>query len=128
MDIWDTRSATVGYTNGMMLRYALHNYSPCEGFRLILNGTGGRIELDVMEHSYISGADGKLSVQQGVSGVEIRLQKLFEARRIIMDWDNTKDWFLGVDERRLIRALDFIHGAISRLNMWPRVRPDGTRY
>jgi predicted dehydrogenase len=83
MDIWDTRSATVGYTNGMMLSYALHNYSPCEGFRLILNGTGGRIELDVMEHSYISGADGKLSVQKGVSGVEIRLQKLFEARRVV---------------------------------------------
>ncbi|HOX07599.1 MAG TPA: Gfo/Idh/MocA family oxidoreductase [Planctomycetota bacterium] len=100
MDVWDTRSATVGYTNGMMLSYSLHNYAPREGFRLILNGTGGRIELDVTEHSYISGADGKLSVQQGVKGVEIRMQKLFEEQRVV-PFESPKGGHGGGDSRLL---------------------------
>jgi hypothetical protein len=64
----------------MIMSYALHNYSPYEGFKVALVGTRGRIELDVIDNPYISGADGKLSVQRGVGGVKLRLFPLFQPR------------------------------------------------
>jgi predicted dehydrogenase len=78
IDIWDTRAATVGYSGGMIMSYSLNNYAPYEGYKLALVGTKGRLELFVGEHAYISGADGKLSVQAGVKGVSIRLYPLFK--------------------------------------------------
>jgi len=86
IDIWDTRAATVGYANGMMMSYALNNYAPYEGFKVALVGTQGRLELDVLEHAYVSGGEGRLSVQGGVKGTQIRLYPLFqEARNVAFE-------------------------------------------
>jgi predicted dehydrogenase len=81
IDIWDTRAATVTYDDGVLMSYSLHNYSPFEGYRLSINGTKGRLELNVSEHTYISGAGGKLSRQRGVDKVELRHYPLFKKGR-----------------------------------------------
>src|SRR5262245_39256498 len=49
IDIWDTMSVNVRYASGMLLTYSLIAYSPYEGWRATLNGTGGRIELEHVE-------------------------------------------------------------------------------
>lgn len=57
IDIWDTRAVTVGYKNGAMLSYSLNNYAPYEGYKVAFVGTKGRIELDDIERSYVSGGE-----------------------------------------------------------------------
>ncbi|WP_114856538.1 Gfo/Idh/MocA family oxidoreductase [Brachybacterium sp. YJGR34] len=49
VSIEDTLSMLVGYREGAALTYSLHAYAPWEGYRVALNGTRGRIELDVVE-------------------------------------------------------------------------------
>lgn len=39
----------VGYRGGSSLSYTLNAHSPWEGYRVAINGTEGRIELDVVE-------------------------------------------------------------------------------
>lgn len=45
IDIYDTMSVNVGYENEAMLTYSLVAYSPYEGWRAAINGSGGRMEL-----------------------------------------------------------------------------------
>ena len=45
IDIEDTMSLIVRYRNGILLTYSLIAYSPYEGWRATLTGTGGRMEL-----------------------------------------------------------------------------------
>lgn len=52
IDISDTMSLLVRYDNGTQLTYALHAYAPWEGYRVVFNGTGGRLELDVVERAW----------------------------------------------------------------------------
>ncbi|MGW0575365.1 Gfo/Idh/MocA family protein [Streptomyces sp. NPDC002920] len=51
--IEDTLGLTVGYRRGAVLTYSLNAYSPWEGYRVAINGTAGRIELDVVERSWV---------------------------------------------------------------------------
>lgn len=44
IDIEDTMSLLVRYTNNIIMNYSLTAHSPYEGFRLAINGTEGRIE------------------------------------------------------------------------------------
>lgn len=44
IDIYDSMSATVKYSGGTLLTYSLIAYSPYEGWRIVINGTGGRLE------------------------------------------------------------------------------------
>ncbi|HEX7350201.1 Gfo/Idh/MocA family oxidoreductase [Brachybacterium sp.] len=48
----DTLNVLVGYRGGAALTYSLHAYAPWEGYRVALNGTRGRIELDVCERPH----------------------------------------------------------------------------
>lgn len=49
----DTLSLVVGYGRGANMSYALTAFSPWEGYRVGINGTGGRIELEVIERSWV---------------------------------------------------------------------------
>jgi predicted dehydrogenase len=49
IDIEDTMSLTVRYRNGILMSYSLIAYSPYEGWRATLTGTGGRMELHRFE-------------------------------------------------------------------------------
>lgn len=45
IDIYDTMSAVVKYSNGVNMSYSLNAHEPIEGYRLAFNGTKGRLEV-----------------------------------------------------------------------------------
>ena len=55
IDIWDNMSLSVRYQGGAILNYMLHGYSPYEGYRIVFNGSKGRLEHAACESTYISG-------------------------------------------------------------------------
>ncbi|MCI2418772.1 Gfo/Idh/MocA family oxidoreductase [Saccharopolyspora sp. K220] len=58
--IEDNLSAMVGYGRGAVMSYSLNAHSPWEGYRVTINGTGGRAELDVVERAAVlPGPDGR---------------------------------------------------------------------
>ncbi|MDX3109007.1 Gfo/Idh/MocA family protein [Nonomuraea angiospora] len=55
--IEDNLNVVVGYRGGASMSYSLHAHCPWEGYRVAINGTAGRIELDVVERPHVSPAD-----------------------------------------------------------------------
>ncbi|HEY6738116.1 MAG TPA: Gfo/Idh/MocA family oxidoreductase, partial [Actinopolymorphaceae bacterium] len=55
ISIEDDMAVLVRYTSGASMTYHLTAYSPWEGYRVMFNGTRGRLELDCEERSYVSG-------------------------------------------------------------------------
>ncbi|WP_199199438.1 Gfo/Idh/MocA family protein [Amycolatopsis sp. CA-128772] len=55
--IEDELSVLVRHHGGAVLNYHLHAYSPREGYRVAFAGREGRLELDVRENEYASGAE-----------------------------------------------------------------------
>ncbi|MCG5219342.1 Gfo/Idh/MocA family oxidoreductase [Streptosporangium sp. KLBMP 9127] len=51
--IEDNLNVVVGYRRGASMSYTLHAHSPWEGYRVAINGTEGRIELDVVERAHV---------------------------------------------------------------------------
>jgi predicted dehydrogenase len=45
VDIYDTMSANIKYSNGVMMNYSLNASMPIEGYRLSFTGTKGRLEV-----------------------------------------------------------------------------------
>ncbi|KAM7215952.1 putative oxidoreductase [Rhypophila decipiens] len=77
ISIEDTMSLLVRYKSGAAMTYSLTAYAPWEGFRVSFNGTGGRLEVEIVENSYVNsggeqGEEGKLEKRK------IVLRKLFE--------------------------------------------------
>ncbi|WP_152352578.1 Gfo/Idh/MocA family protein [Brachybacterium subflavum] len=61
----DNLTAIVDFDSGLALTYALNAHSPWEGYRVAVNGTEGRVELEVVERTAVltssgarDGADG----------------------------------------------------------------------
>jgi len=52
--IEDDMSVLVTYASGATMTYHLTAYSPWEGYRLMVNGSKGRLELEVVENDYVS--------------------------------------------------------------------------
>lgn len=77
ISIEDTMNLLVRYRNGAVMTYSLTAYAPWEGFRVSFNGTGGRLELEVVENSYVnSGGD---QAQEGsIEKTTLLLRPLFE--------------------------------------------------
>ena len=55
ISIEDTMGVMVRYSTGTILTYSLNAYMPWEGYRIAFNGTKGRLQVNVVEASYISG-------------------------------------------------------------------------
>jgi len=51
--IEDNLSAVVDYDSGVSLSYSLNAHSPWEGYRVVVNGTEGRAELEVVERAAV---------------------------------------------------------------------------
>jgi predicted dehydrogenase len=64
INIEDTMSVIVRYKNKTQLTYSLNAHCPKEGYRVIFNGTKGRIELNVGENSYVSGSDDDINLPE----------------------------------------------------------------
>ncbi|MBX9602155.1 MAG: Gfo/Idh/MocA family oxidoreductase [Bryobacteraceae bacterium] len=45
IDIWDTMSALVRYSNGVTMNYSVNAFMPIEGYRVAFNGDRGRLEI-----------------------------------------------------------------------------------
>ena len=59
--IEDNLSVMVGYGRGAVLTYSLNAHSPWEGYRVTVNGTAGRAELEVVERAAVlPGPDGRV--------------------------------------------------------------------
>jgi len=59
ISIEDTMGVTVKYNSGAILTYSLNAYMPWEGFNIAINGSKGRIEVKVVEMSYINAGGDK---------------------------------------------------------------------
>ncbi|MGO2540455.1 MAG: Gfo/Idh/MocA family protein, partial [Specibacter sp.] len=60
--IEDNLALTVDYDGGPTLSYSLNAHSPWEGYRVSVNGTEGRAELDVVERAAVHGSGDKKNV------------------------------------------------------------------
>lgn len=54
INIEDTMGVLVRYQNKAILTYSLMAYQPWEGYRIAINGTKGRIEMNIVEQSYVN--------------------------------------------------------------------------
>jgi predicted dehydrogenase len=82
INIEDTMNLLVRYRNGAVMTYSLTAYAPWEGFRVNFNGTGGRLEVEVVENSYVN-SGGDQSLEGSIERRSILLRPLFEAPREI---------------------------------------------
>ena len=78
ISIEDTMSVLVRYNSGAMMSYSLNAYSPIEGFRVVFNGTKGRIEADIIENVYVN-ASGDKENEGAVVGSSIVVYPMFGA-------------------------------------------------
>ena len=67
--IEDDLSVLVRYDTGATMTYHLTAYAPWEGYRLMVNGSKGRLELEVVESDHVSPA-AATAVKQGGAAVE----------------------------------------------------------
>jgi hypothetical protein len=54
VSITDDMALLVRYANGATMTYHLTAYAPWEGYRLMVNGSRGRLELEVVENDHVS--------------------------------------------------------------------------
>ncbi|MEI5582471.1 MULTISPECIES: Gfo/Idh/MocA family protein [unclassified Agromyces] len=65
--IEDNLAALVDYDSGATLSYSLNAHAPWEGYRVTVNGTEGRAELEVVERgAVLIGEDGRVVVDPGM--------------------------------------------------------------
>jgi hypothetical protein len=126
ISIEDTMGVLVKYASGAILTYSLTAYAPWEGFHAIFNGTKGRLELDVVEQSYVN-SGGEQEIEGASEKCTITLRPLFEKPREIevesgLGGHGGGDPVLlhdlfgeNVGEDRFGRAADHIDGAKSIL-------------
>ncbi|MFG1688231.1 Gfo/Idh/MocA family protein [Nonomuraea sp. NPDC049269] len=72
----DNMSVLVRYANRAMLTYSLTAHAPYEGYRVVFNGTEGRIELEVCERSWTpphAAIDPSAATKQHAAGAWERL-------------------------------------------------------
>lgn len=53
VDIEDNLAAVVTYERGALLSYSLNAHAPWEGYRVAVNGTEGRLEIEVVERAEV---------------------------------------------------------------------------
>jgi hypothetical protein len=64
ISIEDTMAALVDYSNKAIMSYSLNAHCPWEGYRVMFNGTRGRLELNVVENSYVSGSSDDINLAE----------------------------------------------------------------
>ncbi|MDA3800373.1 MAG: Gfo/Idh/MocA family oxidoreductase [Kiritimatiellae bacterium] len=62
INIEDNMSVLVRYKNKAQMSYSLNAHSPWEGYRVMFNGTKGRLEFNVKENSYVSGGNDDINL------------------------------------------------------------------
>lgn len=78
IDIYDTMNVMVRYKNETTMSYTLNSFSPYEGYKIGFMGTRGRVQLDELEMSYISGAEGEIKKSANPNGAKITVHPHFK--------------------------------------------------
>jgi len=76
ISIEDTMGVMVRYADKTILTYSLNAYMPWEGFRVAFNGSEGRIQVSVVEASYVN-AGGDKSLEGAVQKKSIAVFPMF---------------------------------------------------
>lgn len=125
ISIEDTMNVLVRYENDAVLTYSLTAYAPWEGFRVSFNGTGGRLEAEIVESSYVN-SGGEQSLEGAAENITLKLRPLFQEPRNIEviqaegghgGGDNVmlRDLFGEAEPDEHMRAASHIDGAASIL-------------
>lgn len=72
----DTLGLIAKFKNKAILTYSLHAYAPWEGFNVVFNGTKGRIEVKIVEKSYVN-SGGEKSEEGALSSKSIVVHPMF---------------------------------------------------
>ena len=80
ISIEDDMAVLARYHTGATMTYHLVAYAPWEGYRVMVNGTEGRLELDVEERSYVSGSR---SGGRGEGRTSLTVRRLWEKPQAI---------------------------------------------
>ena len=78
ISIEDTMGVMVRYKNNAIMTYSLNSYIPKEGFRVVFNGSKGRMELDVLEQSYVN-AGGDKALEGATKHEKITIFPMFDS-------------------------------------------------
>ncbi len=81
ISVEDDMAVLVRYNTGATMSYHLVAYAPWEGYRVMVNGTEGRLELDVEEFSYVSG--GQAGLGRGEGRTTLTLRRHWERPEVI---------------------------------------------
>ena len=136
ISIEDDVGVLVRYANQATMTYHLTAYSPCEGYRVVFNGSKGRMEYEVMETPYVSGEEGDHNLMRNVKGAsevpvvephlilvrphweppfQVEMLQTNEGGHGGGDRRMLDDIFIGGDEDPLGRAAGHLDGAASIL-------------
>ncbi|WP_077625263.1 Gfo/Idh/MocA family protein [Sediminibacillus massiliensis] len=77
INIEDTLGVVVTYNNKAILTYSLNAYLPWEGFLISFNGTKGRIDVRIVEKSYVN-SGGKKSEEGQLEEMSIKVSPMFD--------------------------------------------------
>lgn len=125
ISIEDTLGVIVRYENQAILTYSLNAYQPWEGFNVVFNGSKGRMELKVVERSYINSA-GEKEDEGALSHKQLTVQPMFQKAYEVEIEERSgghgggdpillNDLFGEPASDRLNRAASHVDGAISIL-------------
>ncbi|CAG8061207.1 unnamed protein product [Penicillium salamii] len=125
ISIEDTMNVLVRYENETVLTYSLTAYAPWEGFRVSFNGTGGRLEAEIVESSYVN-SGGEQSLEGAAEDITLMLRPLFQEPRKVEvvqakgghgggDEVMLRDLFGDVEPDEHMRAASHVDGAASIL-------------
>lgn len=78
INIEDTMGVIVRYNSKAILTYSLNAYMPWEGYRIAFNGSKGRIEMSIVEKSYVN-AGGDRALEGALEGKHIVVHPMFGA-------------------------------------------------
>ncbi len=106
ISIEDDLALAVKYESGVLMSYHLTAYSPWEGFRIMFNGSEGRLEYEVRENTYVSAGEKDVNnplanqeAHKQQEQVSIILHKHWQKAESIPITDSTAKGHGGGDER-----------------------------
>ncbi len=76
INIEDVMGVMVRYRNKAILTYSLNAYQPWEGLNVVFNGSKGRLEMKLVERSYVNGG-GEKEDEGATDSCDIRVFPLF---------------------------------------------------
>ena len=125
INIEDTMGVMVRYNSNAILTYSLNAYMPWEGFRVMFNGSKGRIQASVVESTYVNGG-GDIALEGAVEQTSIGVFPMFDKPYEVIltkaegghgggDPVLLNDIFGIPEEDRFKRAASHIDGAMSIL-------------